>query len=248
MSRRSAYFGRALAGLAAMGACSAYGAELYPTTLVMPRDKPVATLHIKNSDSKAVVFEISGFDWRQNDSGDVLTPAEDLVITPPIISLAPGEAAIVRVGLLSADSGDANERAYRLLVDDVSGPKNNPSAGLNVRIQFVLPVFLAPADPAQSVELTAAPDADGRLCINGRNAGASHVKVVSLAAGEAPEKVSPQHQYILAGAQVHFCPETPVAGVHSGSLIAGIASAYQSSVTPYVVTTTERPVVPSRRD
>lgn len=235
--RRPAFAVWLLVGLVVALPARADAAELFPTTLVLSEDNPVAVLYIRNTSSERVVYELRGFRWTQENGEDVHDPDADLVATPPVLVLEPGESAPARIGLLSGVQAGPVERAYRLLISDIPPPARHVRPGLDVRVQYLLPVFVPPMDQRVRLELAATEDEAGRLCISGRNGGTSHAKIVSLGAAEAAAARVPTHRYILAGARAQFCVAVPAARVSAQKLSAGVTSAYQKAVTIHAVAT-----------
>lgn len=221
------------AALSSFAAVETAGAtEIYPTTVTLDRARPIASLRIRNDGKAEATYELSGLRWSQAEGRDVYSPDEDFVATPPFLTLGAGEEAIVRVGLLSTDAGDKAEKAYRLLISDVTPPSPALSTGLNVRVQILVPVFLEPASRDLSVRLAVAARDGEQLCITGENKSDSHAKMVWIADSRAPEKKVATHQYFLARSAVEFCLDAPPSLLSSPSLTIGLTSAYQAGVTP----------------
>ena len=210
-----------------------YAVTLMPLTLVMEQSKAVVSLHVRNDEAQAKIFEVQAFHWSQDDGEDVLELASDLVVTPPIMKLAPGEEKIIRVGVMRKNSNRTQEKAYRLLLKDIT-PIALEGGELRLRMQYLLPLFMSPDRPQSELQLIeiAAPDKSG--CIQITNAGNIHAKLVWTAPGSTPQSISPTQRYVLAGAQLLICPDDPA--IHGERLIAGITSAYQNEVTSSEVT------------
>lgn len=209
-----------------------YAVTLMPLTLLMEQNKAVVSLHVRNDEAQAKIFEVQAFHWSQDGSEDVLELASDLVVTPPIVKLAPGEEKIIRVGVMRKDSSRTQEKAYRLLLRDIT-PVALEGGELHLRMQYLLPLFMSPGRPQPELRLieAAAPDKPG--CIQITNAGNVHAKLVWTAPDSAPQNTAPIQRYVLAGARSLVCPDQPV--VDGDRLIAGITSAYQNEVTSYEV-------------
>lgn len=58
------------------------------------------------------------FRWRRQDGADVLEPASDLLVSPPLARVAPGAPDVVRVVRLSTQPVAAEE-SYHLLIDEL---------------------------------------------------------------------------------------------------------------------------------
>ena len=211
---------------------SGYAVTLMPLTLVMEQSKAVVSLHVRNDEAQAKIFEVQAFHWSQDGREDVLEPASDLVVTPPIVKLAPGEERVIRVGVMRKDSSRTLEKAYRLLLRDIT-PIALEGGELHLRMQYLLPLFMSPSRPQPELQLIEAATPDGSGCIQITNAGNIHAKLVWTAPIGAPQSITPTQRYVLAGAKSLICPDYPAA--KGDRLIAGITSAYQNEVTSYEV-------------
>ncbi|MFT3726178.1 MAG: fimbria/pilus periplasmic chaperone [Hyphomonadaceae bacterium] len=209
-----------------------YAVTLSPLTLVMERDKTIVTLHVQNDDKEPRIFEVQAFRWSQEGGEDRLAPAIDLVVTPPIVKLAPGEEKIIRVGVMKKDRESNGEKAYRLLLRDIT-PTELQAGELHLQMQYLLPLFVSPVRPHGGVQLVEAASSDDTRCIKITNTGNVHAKLVWTAGDGAPESVSPTQKYVLAGGQTLYCPK--VASAEMGAARVGVTSAYQSEVTSYEV-------------
>lgn len=130
--------------------------------------------------------------WQQDLQGkDISRPSTDLLVTPPIAELRPGQKQLFRVALRGPRQ-DGGELAYRLVLEDVAPPPppearaaNSPDVSIRLRMRYDLPVLLAPT--GQVVKRLrwkpcAAAPSDGRpaACVRLLNAGNRRVKVQSL--------------------------------------------------------------------
>jgi fimbrial chaperone protein len=125
-----------------------------PVRLDLSPKHPVAILEVQNTGDAATLAQVEPLDWTQSLDGESLEPSSDLVATPLVLNLAPGETQKVRVGL-RAPNGSQIERSYRVLVEEVS-PTFVASAGLRFAVRISVPAFAVSAEE----KLAAYPDAD----------------------------------------------------------------------------------------
>lgn len=154
-----------------------------PTRVELTELRPVAALEVQNSSSAATLVQIDLLDWTQDGRADVLTPTTDLVATPMVLNLAPGESRIIRVGLRSANHTD-RERSYRLFVREVPVTFSD-GMGLQFAVRIGVPIFAPPEAGVRTVGSAAelgwswVPDIEG--CVNVRlaNPTARHERLLS---------------------------------------------------------------------
>ncbi|HEY7944652.1 MAG: molecular chaperone [Burkholderiales bacterium] len=158
----------------------------------------IGAVTVTSEDDHPLVFRNSPSVWTQNaEGGDVYTPTSDLVVTPPLLRVAPTEPKIVRIGTLR-EPGDV-ERSYRVFLEE-QAPANPEGAGASIAvvIKFGVPVFAAPRTEhvAGSAEVVA--HAPRKLTLQISNTGNVHFNVETIAAnGVALKDVS--SWYLLAG-------------------------------------------------
>lgn len=88
--------------------------DISPMLIEVPPSSMVATYELHNKGSEQLGLQIEAFRWKQTLNEKQLTPADELLIVPAIISIPPGQRQLVRVAL----------RAQR------------PASGLNYRVHF----------------------------------------------------------------------------------------------------------------
>jgi fimbrial chaperone protein len=211
-----------------------------------PRQK-IATVRVTVSDRavKPMRLQAQLLAWQQDLHGAALTqPSEDLIVTPRIAELKPGEQQVLRLALRGSLPADT-ERAYRLVLEDIGEPSAidmGSGAAVNFRMAYDLPVMVSPrGTPVTAMRWracpreTAAPARQG-VCVRITNTGNRRVKVQSLTlAGDGWEKsiAFREPDAVLAGAEREWVlpvlAQGPMRGVKvrtaSGQLLQAEAAA-----------------------
>jgi fimbrial chaperone protein len=132
------------AGVAGVLPAGAAQFTITPVRIFMtPRDRAVAVTVTNDSDEE-VVMQADLFTWKQRpDGSDDLQPTEDLILTPPILKLAPRARQVVRLARLSGAPA-AEQQTYRLVVREVPEARSTNQLQLQVALAFSLPVFVSP--------------------------------------------------------------------------------------------------------
>ena len=173
-------------------------------------------LTLKNESDQPLRFQISSFVWSQDAKGAMqLTPTEDIVFFPALLSLNPGEERKVRVAATVA-AKDV-EKTYRIFFEELPPLEKPENAGAQVRIltKMGIPIFVSPekanADPAiDSVKLE-----KGTLGFEVRNSGNTHfslegVKLQGVGAnGESVFDRQLEGWYVLAGSPRTYSVDIP---------------------------------------
>lgn len=99
-----------------------------------------ATVRLTNASNRALPVQARLFAWSQTNGEDVYTPSTELVVSPSITSIPPGQTQIVRV--LRRGAASPGEKRFRLAVDQLPDPALVRPGTAQTRIRFTLPVFV----------------------------------------------------------------------------------------------------------
>jgi fimbrial chaperone protein len=120
-----------------------------------PKDRAIAVT-LSNEGDQQVALQAELNVWTQGaDGADVLTPTDDLVLSPPIIKLAPKAKQVVR--LASLKPADASRQlTYRLIVREIpEAATPGKSIQVPVALALSMPVFITPPPAARNVTCNA---------------------------------------------------------------------------------------------
>lgn len=127
------------------GGAAAGSLGISPTRVTLTEKTPTAVITIVNQGTDPKVIQAELLRWTQEGGKDVHAPTRDLLVNPPVFTVAPGKTQVIRVGLNRA-ANDAQELAYRLFLQEVPPPPPLPGfTGLQVVLRIGVPVFVAPA-------------------------------------------------------------------------------------------------------
>jgi fimbrial chaperone protein len=168
----------AMAALCLAGPAAAASLRVSPVTLALTAPAAATSLRVWNDGDQPINVQVRVFRWTQRNGEDVLEPAADVAVSPPITSLQPGSAQVVRVVRVSTEAV-VREESYRLLIDELPNPFQPQGAGINLVVRHSIPVFLSPAasTAALSWEFT---QAEGGYVVAARNDGTAHGKIANL--------------------------------------------------------------------
>jgi len=112
-----------------------------PVTIQLKPGETAATLTIINEGDSDASVQIRAMAWSQPGGTDQLAASNDVMISPPLATIAPRAAQVVRVVLGRAPVG--HEGSYRILVDQVP-PKAVPGT-VRIALRLSIPVFAEPS-------------------------------------------------------------------------------------------------------
>jgi fimbrial chaperone protein len=125
--------------------------------------------------------------------------ANDVVVTPAVVTLPPNQRARLRIGLLRP-TASTTERAYRLYFTELTAPAPLQGAGIGIRLRIGIPVFVPPAQiQAKPLQWSRHQDAEG-WWLTARNDGNIHTRIaqVRLVGPQGQRRVELPGNYVLA--------------------------------------------------
>lgn len=168
-----------LAALLATGGAAAM--TIAPVVVELSPARKVVSVTVTNPSGSAVNFQAEVLAWSQANGQDRFEATHDIMVVPPVANIAAGASQIFRVTPRTPHG--ARERAYRLILEDVTAGVAGPqdSATVNIRVRHSLPVFVAAAGtPAMSVQVAQCAAPAGKGCVRLSNDGGRYVTTKSM--------------------------------------------------------------------
>jgi fimbrial chaperone protein len=184
-----------LTGLAA----HAQALSVLPVSIFLAPGQNATTLTVTNQGTSKTAVQIRAFAWGQQGDDNQLTTSDEVVVSPPIASIAPGANQVVRLILRHPPQG--REATYRILLDQIP-PAAEPGV-VHVVLRLSIPIFAVPATRALPhvqfhIELKA-----GQVYLVGINDGLRHEAIrdieLSTNDGRTLKGAPSSSPYILAG-------------------------------------------------
>lgn len=212
---RNCWKGRLVAlGCALLWAGTALAGEftVNPTRLDLGASARSGAVTVRNEGKHPLSFQLQAMEWAQDATGkDQYTEARDLIFFPKILTVEPGQEGVVRVGTRTPVV--PTEKTYRLFIEELPGNSKDPDKpGVQITflIRFGAPVFIAPVQPQDGLQVEGVGLANGELSLSARNTGNRHqiIKGIHLkgsdAAGKEVYSATLADRYLLAGAVKPF--------------------------------------------
>ena len=199
--------------LFASGIASAATWAIDPVRVELSPQQQTAAITIKNNSNLATTIQISVVAWSQSEGKDVYTPSKELLVSPPIITIAANSEQVIRAALRrSADT--TNELAYRINLQELPSRAAPEFTGLQVALRIGLPVFVQPTTGIASAKLlwrvTRMPG--NTLKVELQNLGNAHVQVSDFSLYIPGDEHAIANQsgssYVLAGQKQEWLIKT----------------------------------------
>lgn len=216
-----------LAGLLP-GVAAGQALEIAPLQVTLPAGSADGELWLRNTHPGAWTGHARLYRWVQTPDQEVLTPADDVALSPSQLTIAPGGRQRLRVVRLDT-APLVQERSYRLLLR--AGPDSPP-------LQVSLPVFLA-ADgvAAGPPELTVSLGGDPPTpALHLYNDGHRHVRLADLAfvdrRGRRHPLITGLAGYVLPGHARRWSLPARADGYRDGHFRARLDDAAEADLAP----------------
>jgi fimbrial chaperone protein len=185
--------------LAGLGA-GAQALSVLPVNIFLQPGQKATTLTVTNQGTGSTAIQIRAYVWSQKAGEDELAASDQIVVSPPIATIAGGATQVVR--LILRDSPQGQESTYRILVDQIP-PPTEPGV-VHIVLRLSIPVFVMPAvRPLAHVQFHVERKS-GKLFLVGVNDGTAHdvIRDIVLTTGDGQKLMGAKDSspYILAGA------------------------------------------------
>lgn len=190
---------------------------IWPIDPVILGDQRAAAVWVENHGTEPLSIQVRVLDWQQPEGVERLGPQQQVVASPPITSIPPGQRQMVRL-IATQPALPGAERAYRVLVDEL--PSTDPAsdaapggAAVKLQMRYSLPLFVYGKGVRPDKELATNTErkqpeparllrpqiawsitrAEGKPMLNIRNLGEAHARITGVewvADGQAPVAVN----------------------------------------------------------
>ena len=186
---------------------------IWPVSPVIEGDQPAAALWLENPGKTPITLQVRVYAWAQQNGENVYAAQQDILGTPPILSIAPGERQLIRLTRLVPPPG-VPEKPYRVIVDQIPTADTPAATGAAVtfRMRYSLPLF-SYAEKSAEMNKTApalawrqVSESGGRF-IEIRNASGSHARLSNVAfssSGKRSQVAEGLFGYVLPGATMRW--------------------------------------------
>ncbi|WP_439821881.1 fimbrial biogenesis chaperone [Pseudomonas sp. HLG18] len=249
VSSRLLRAGCAMLMLASLGAIKAQAASsvlIWPIDPVLEADQQASALWLENRGSETANLQIRVFGWSQNGYQEQYRNQRDVIGSPPVAKIEPGQKQLVRL-TRTKDVPPGQELAYRIIIDEIPSAQppvadaGKTAAAIRFQMRYSVPLFAYGAGLWSKEDSTRQRDpkgiglpqlswrtvlVDGKPYVEVRNQGAVHARLTDVAlkqGGQSQPLVQGLLGYVLPGAVMRW----PAPGSVTGELVGRINGAAQ---------------------
>lgn len=167
-------------GLTFLSSPSARAANLQVSPLVaeVSADARIITYHLRNSGNEPLSVQVHAYDWEQPKGSDKLTPTENLMVVPTIVSIQPGREQLIRVAL--KDKRPSHELNYRLHFQELPAQKKPGQVAITTLLRLNVPLFFAADSAVRSYEPQLRLQEQETIQVGIKNTGSRYLRFTEL--------------------------------------------------------------------
>lgn len=213
--------------VASLPASAATSVLIWPIDPVLESDQKAAALWLENRGTAPASLQIRVFAWHQDDFKEHFQAQRDIIGSPPLATLAPGQKQLIRL-TRTGSTPVGQERAYRIVIDEIPSPAapdgagEGPKAAIRLQMRYSVPLFVygeglrgkQDADASRSAAKAGQPllswrpvTVQGKPYVELRNTGPAHARLtdaVQSRGGRSTPLVEGLLGYVLPGARMRW--------------------------------------------
>ncbi len=131
--------------------------------------------------------QIRIFRWSLENGQEKLEPTEDVVASPPAVTLASNGQYMTRIVRVSKRL-ITGEESYRLLVDQLPDLSQQKNGAVNLLVRYSIPVFFGAPDKKSPMVSWSLAVKGGKITLMARNSGERRLRISALSLRDANGK------------------------------------------------------------
>ncbi len=166
------------------GRCVAANLQIDPLGIQLAPPHPVDSITLSNWGDSPILIQVKAYTWQQQGGKDIYTETQNLLITPPIVFIKPGQQQLLRLGWIKQAFPAQEEQALRLYIQQVPAQTSSnlqEKSSVMISLRIGIPVFIEPLILAQpELHWQIKPGKNNKLILSVENTGNMHVKIVHI--------------------------------------------------------------------
>lgn len=237
-SRRLSVVRHSVLAMLLLGAIKVQAASsvlIWPIDPLLEADQQASALWLENRGNETANLQIRVFAWSQSGFNDQYVNQRDVISSPPVAKIEPGQKQLVRL-TRTREIPPGQELAYRIIIDEIPSAKPPASEGgttaaaIRFQMRYSVPLFAYGAGLWSKEDTSRQRDpkgvglpdlswrtvaVEGRPYVEVRNRGAVHARLTDVAlkqGGQTRPLVEGLLGYVLPGATMRW----PAPGTMTG--------------------------------
>jgi fimbrial chaperone protein len=161
--------------------------QVEPVLVDVTAPGAASTITLRNEGNTPIDAQVRVFRWSLVDGVEKLEPTDDVVASPPSVTLTPKGQYIARIVRVSKQPV-VGEESYRLLIDQLPDLSQQKNGTVNLMVRYSIPVFFGAANkkiPTLAWSLAVKGD---KVTLMARNTGDRRLRISALSLRDAGGK------------------------------------------------------------
>jgi fimbrial chaperone protein len=161
--------------------------QIEPVLIDVAAPGAASTVSLRNDGPAPISAQIRVFRWSQIDGKEQLEPTEDVVASPPAVSLAPKTNYVARIVRVTKRPV-SGEESYRVLIDQLPAPTQQRGNAVNLLVRYSIPVFFGASDRRDPAVAWTVAVSGNKVKVTARNEGDRRIRIAALNIRDAKGK------------------------------------------------------------
>ena len=216
--------------LASLPAWAATSVLIWPIDPVLEADQKAGALWLENRGTAPANLQVRVFAWRQGDYQEQYQAQREIIGSPPVANVAPGQKQLIRL-TRTGPSPVGQEQAYRIIIDEippaipVDKAEPGTTAAIRLQMRYSVPLFVygeglwgkaGPEGKGNPQLSWRAVTVQGKPYVELRNTGPVHARLTDVVVQQGSQSkplADGLLGYVLPGASMRWpAPLAPSAG------------------------------------
>lgn len=190
---------------------------IWPIDPVIDPQQKASELWLENRGDATTLMQVRIFSWQQVHHQDQYQTQQQIVATPPLVRIEPGQKQLIRLIKQIAPAA-GKEQAYRVVLDEIPVPRapGSNQAGLNFQMRYSVPLFVygsgLSADSARPALQWRLVNEQGQRWLEIHNSGNGHARLSNPVLG-GRKLGEGLYGYVLANTTHRWPLRGPASGV-----------------------------------
>ena len=153
--------------------------QIAPVSVEIPAPGAAAAISLRNESTQPLSAQVRVFKWTQANGQESLVPTNEVVASPPIVSLAPRANYALRI-VRTSKTPVANAEAFRLLIDELPDPNRQKAGAITLVLRYSVPVFFTSPDAGLPKVDWSVEKRGSRVVVIATNTGDRHLRLAAM--------------------------------------------------------------------
>lgn len=159
--------------------------SISPLRVELDGEGAAQTLRLANAGARTLVVQTRVFAWKQTGASDQYEQSNQVIASPSIATIPPGQTQIVR--MLRTGSVSNHEQPFRIAIDQLPDANAPEASAAATRLRFLVPMFVDRSNAAPArLEWKNTPGGIQISNSGGRTVRIASIKVLNAAGQELP--------------------------------------------------------------